>query len=178
MRRCLLCHPSHRPCTPADCARVPGADLYATVWGRGDQTTRGNGDQGYANQSHWHNELLHPWGPDSLQFSTGTRREPVENTTHCICPPGSSDCLPFAAPGVPYELHHETWALERAARLYGLKKRAVARVENYTACFPTGMDGQVYAKQLRGCRGRYPRLYVLPLPLPLPLTRARARART
>jgi hypothetical protein len=62
---------------------------------------------------------------------------------------------------VPYELHHETWALERAARLYGLKKKAVARVENYTACFPTGMDGQVYAKQLRRCRGRYPRLYVL-----------------
>jgi len=135
--------------------------LYATVWGRGDQTTRGSGDQGYANQSHWHNELLHPWGSESLQFSTGTRREPVENTTHCICPPGSDECLPFAAPGVPYELHHETWAFERAARLYGIKKEAAKRVENYTACFPTGMDGQVYARQLRGCRGRYPRLYVL-----------------
>ena len=34
-------------------------------------------------------------------------------------------------------------------------------MENYTACFSTAMDGQVHAKQLRRCRGRYPRLYVL-----------------
>ena len=49
------------------------------MWGRGDQTTRGSGDQGYANQSHWHNELLHPWGPDSLQFSTGNPANPNPN---------------------------------------------------------------------------------------------------
>ena len=132
------------------------------MWNRGDQTSRGPGDQGYGeeNELRWQNELLHPWGSESLQFSTGTRREPQANMTNCICPPGS-DCLPFAAPGVPYELDHEKWAFERAVRLYGLKKEDAARVENYTACFPTGMDGQVYAQQLRRCRGYYPRLYVL-----------------
>jgi hypothetical protein len=33
---------------------------------------------------------------------------------------------------VPYELHHEKWALERAARLYGIEKEAAKKVEIYT----------------------------------------------
>ena len=71
---------------------------------------------------------------------------------------------------MPYELHHEEWALERTVRLFGIKKGGhgygsgndkVTRVENYTACFPTTMDGQIYAKQLTKCRGMFPRLFVL-----------------
>ena len=94
------------------------------------------------------------WGPEEALFSTGTRREPQADPAACL---GDS----FSAPGVPYEAHHEEWAFERTARLYGVSADDVQRVENYTACFPTAMDGHIFAEQLTACNDTYPRLFVL-----------------
>lgn len=98
------------------------------------------------------------WG---AHFATGTRREPVDEAHKCT---GGNNATAahargFEAPGVPYEKHHEDWALKRAAQLYGIDPAAAERVDHYTACFPTAIDGSIVARQAE-CPG-YPRLFVL-----------------
>ena len=110
------------------------------------------------------------FGQGRSTFATGTRQEPQENIDDCICQPenyynrtsGEGDCLPWAAPGVPYDKDLEDWTFNRSTMLYNiLEKRDAVLVESYTACFPTAMDGNIYAKLLLCPNNVYPRLFVL-----------------
>jgi len=92
------------------------------------------------------------WGPDQPTFSTGTRREPVADVEQCIGPT-------HAAPGVPYELEHEEWALRTFADVYGVEPTEAQRIDNYTACYPVARDGSAHVYELP-C-AVFPRLFVL-----------------
>jgi len=99
------------------------------------------------------------WDGDS--FSTGTRRNPVEDPERCWGDSwaGGDPAHGYMALGVPYNPDLDLWPLERAVKAFNIVKSTYRVVENYTACFPMAKDGEMHIKPLP-CDG-YDNLFVL-----------------
>ena len=81
-------------------------------------------------------------------FATGTRREAQQNIQRCL-----------SSGAVPYDPEQEDWAFRQVQSLWSLRASEVERLENYTACFPTTMDGQPYVRALK-CAA-FPKVFVV-----------------